>query len=1163
MAFVGRSDVKDPGAQQEQWDRIARRRERLYTDDAQFATTKPDDAVAAAARQPGLRIAQVMATVMEGYADRPALGARVRELHTDPATGHTSLRFLPDFATTSYRQLWDRVRAVAADWHHHRENPVMTGDFVCVLGFASIDYAVIELACIHLGAVVVPLQTSAPATQHAPILTETQPRILLASIESLDTAVEALLAGAAPQRLIVFDYEPCDHTHRARFDAATQRLTGAGGALTIEVLDAIVDAAADLSPAPLHVAADDEDPLAWVFYTSGTTGTPKGAMLTESLCIGSWLAQSDQPVITLSYMPMSHLIGYGYVLMTLANGGTSYFAASSDLSTLFDDLAAARPTTLSLVPRVCEMFYHHYLGELDKATIAGADEKEAGERLREDLRERVLGGRVLACGCGSAALSPEIKDFMESVLDQHLMIGYSSTEIAGGMLLADEHVLRPPVIDYKLDDVPELGYFTTDKPFPRGELLVKSERFMAGYYKRPDLTATMYDAGGYYRTGDIMAEVAPDKLRFVDRRNNVIKLSQGEFVAVARLEALYTKSPLVRQIYLYGSSERAFLLGIVVPTDPASSTSAIAESLLEIAHENQLNSYEIPRDFLIETEPFSLENGLLSGVGKFLRPKLKDRYGQRLEQRYAELADNQARQLRALRAEGSALPVSEVVTRAVQATLGLSPGNIVPNARFIDLGGDSLSALTISRLLADIIGAEVPVGVVTDPTGSLAALAAFIERQRNSDSKMTFGSVHGAGAAEIRAADLTLDKFIDAEILQAATALLRPTAEIQSVLVTGVTGFLGRFLGLEWLQRMADVGGTVIYLARGADAAGARARIEAALESDPALLQRFRALADRHLEIIAADIGEPGWGLDDATWARLADSIDLIVHPAAHVNHVLPYDQLFAANVAGTAELIRLALTTKLKTIHYISTMGVTAVTDHIVGEDADIRLDVPVVSLSDGYANGYGVSKWASEVLLREAHDLCNLPVAVFRPGMILADSRYDGQLNVPDIFTRLLYSVIATGVAPSSFYVGGARAHYEGLPVDFLAGAVAEVGTLGGDAFQTYNTTNPHDDGVSLDTFVDWLTDGGFPVRRIDDYDEWLRRFETAMQALPERARQQSVLAVLDVYRHPAAAVPGSPVPAARFRAAVESAGREIPSISRELIAKYVDDMRLLGML
>ena len=324
--------------------------------------------------------------------------------------------------------------------------------------------------------------------------------------------------------------------------------------------------------------------MAWVFYTSGTTGTPKGAMFTESLCIGTWLAQSDQPVITLSYMPMSHLIGYGYVIMTLANGGTSYFAGKSDLSTLFDDLAMARPTTLSLVPRVCEMFFHQYLSELDRRTIAGAEPDQAGDEITTAMREQLLGGRVLAVGCGSAALSPEIKDFMEVVLDQHLMIGYSSTEIAGGMIVADEHVLRPPVVDYKLLDVPELGYFNTDKPYPRGELAVKSSRFMAGYYKRPDLTTQMFDDDGYYKTGDIMAEVGTDQLRFVDRRNNVIKLSQGEFVAVARLEALYATSPLVRQVYVYGSSERSFLLAVVVPTDDAAvpDRAAIAESLAQV-----------------------------------------------------------------------------------------------------------------------------------------------------------------------------------------------------------------------------------------------------------------------------------------------------------------------------------------------------------------------------------------------------------------------------------------------------------------------------------------------------------------------------------------------------------------------------------------------------
>jgi fatty acid CoA ligase FadD9 len=1163
MAFVGRVGVKDPGAQQDQWERVARRRERLYADDEQFRKTRPDDEIAAAARAPGLRIAEVMAMVLQGYAARPALGQRVREVVTDPATGRSTLHFGPRFETISYADLWDRIQAIAADWHHDEKHPVRAGDFVCVLGFASVDYTAIECACIHLGAVVVPLQTSAPATQHAPILAETRPQILAVGIDNLATAVEAVLSGTAPKRLIVFDYESRDDDQRAAYEAASARLAEAGSALTVETIDAVVARGKASPRPPLHVAPAGEDPLAWVFYTSGSTGTPKGAMFTESLCIGTWLAQSDQPVITLSYMPMSHLIGYGYVILTLANGGVSYFAAKSDLSTLFQDLALVRPTSLSLVPRVCEMFYHHYQRELDRQVMAGADPEAIGERITTDIREDILGGRVLAVGCGSAALSPEIKVFMEEVLDQHLLIGYSSTEIAGGMIVADEHVLRPPVVDYKLLDVPELGYFNTDKPYPRGELAVKSSRFMAGYYNRPDLTATMFDDDGYYKTGDIMAEVGPDRLRYVDRRNNVIKLAQGEFVAVSRLEALYSTSALIHQIYIYGNSARSFLLAVVVPTADGAGASEIAQSLRQIARENQLNGYEIPRDFLIETEPFSLENGLLSGVGKFLRPKLKARYGDRLEDLYAMMADDQLGQLRALRTGGADQPVLATVAKAVQATLGVPAPDVSPEARFIDLGGDSLSALTFSTLLADIYGIEVPVSVVIDPTGDLLSIAGHIERHRDSDVP-GYASIHGAGGIEVYAEELTLEKFIDEGTLKSAMLLAPPTAEIRTVLLTGATGFLGRFLGLEWLQGLADSGGTLICLTRGADAAQARQRIEAALSSDAQLLDRFQTLAKDHLEVVAGDIGEPYFGLDRATWRRLADSVDLVVHPAAHVNHVLPYRQLFAPNVVGTAEVIRLAITARLKPIHYVSTMGVSAVAHQLVDEDTDIRRSVPACTVDDGYANGYGISKWAGEVLMREAHDVCGLPVAVFRPGMILADSRYAGQLNVPDIFTRLLFSLVATGVAPRSFYRGdGARPHYEGLPVDFLADAIAATGPRHGTGFDTYNTTNPHDDGVSLDTFVDWIVEAGYPIEKIDDYSSWLTRFETALRALPERQRAQSVLAVLDVYREPMTAVAGSPVPGAQFQDAVRRSGRTIPHLSQQLIEKYLTDLEGLGVL
>ncbi len=733
------------------------------------------------------------------------------------------------------------------------------------------------------------------------------------------------------------------------------------------------------------------------------------------------------------------------------------------------------------------------------------------------------------------------------------------------------------MIDYKLADVPELGYFRTDKPYPRGELLVKAEKFMAGYYKRPELTAERFDEEGFYRTGDVMAEIEPDHLVFVDRCNNVIKLSQGEFVAVSKLEALYSQSNLIHQIYIYGTSERSYLLAVVVPTEQATGNggtteqtkSAIRHSMYRIAEEQGLNGYELPRDFIIETEPFSHKNGLLSGIGKHLRPKLKERYGEPLEQLYARIAQDQVEELRALRAEGADRPVMETLTRALSATLGVAAADIRPADRFIDLGGDSLTALEFSKLLTDIFGIEVPVSTIINPAGNVQALARHIETERNSGiQRATFAGVHGADATRVSASELRLEKFIDGDTLAGAVSLPRSADVNQTVLLTGATGYLGRFLALSWLERLAETGGRLVLLARGADAAEARQRIEGALDTDPDLMAHFRRLAAEHLEVVPAELGAPGLGLDTAIWDRLADSVDVIVHAAAHVNHVLPYNQLFPANVAGTAELIRLALTGTLKRFHYVSTLGVSALAGGLVDEDGDIRETVPSCDISDGYANGYNISKWASEVLLRQANELYNLPVDIFRPGMILAHNRYTGQLNVPDMFTRLLFSLVATGVAPATFYArdlseGRPRARYEGFTVDFLADVITAIGARDTEGFHTYNLASPHEDDISLDTFVDWLIESGCAIQRLGDYDDWLSRFETAMHALPEDQRQQSLLALLGPYRQPQVADPDSRLPTDRFRAASEAAGYNIPHLSAQLIDKYVADLQHLGVL
>ena len=1185
MAIAHHTDPMDAvSADLERERRLAARLAELFASDPQFRAAAPRADVQAAIEHPGLPLSRIVATVMEGYADRPALGQRARELVTDATTGRRTLRLLPRFETITYREAWSRVQALASAWSGDPAAALGAGDMICIIGFAGVDYSILDLACIHLGVVCVPLQTNAPVAQLVRIIEETQPRILATTVDCLDTAVDCVLAGARVARLLVIDHASDDDEQRDRVAAALRRLEEAASPVSVELLAVLEERGSSMPPAPAFVAVAGEDPLATIFYTSGSTGSPKGAMYTERMFRSPWVRASTLPLICLNYMPLNHSFGRSWLGRILANGGTCFFTARSDLSTLFEDLAIVRPTTLNLVPRICEMVFHQYRGELERQSAGNDEDGALAARVLADLRQCMFGGRVLSSTIGAAPLTAELSTFIERCLDVKLNNAYGSTEVVG--VSFNSRVMRPPVIDYKLVDVPELGYFGTDKPYPRGELFVKTASIMAGYYRNPEATAAVFDADGYYMTGDIMAEVGPDQIVYVDRRNNVLKLAQGEFVAIANVEAAFASGhPAIRQIFVHGSSERAYLLAVIVPHEQAVASLApdagqhevkllLRDAIKQVARSAGMAACEVPRDFLVETEPFSVDNGLLTPVGKLRRPALKDRYGERLDQLYADIAQGQADELRALRRDAGGAPLLDTVGRAVKATLGISSALLKPDVSFEDLGGDSLSALSFSMLLEEIFGVDVPVGVVISPTSSLQRLADYIQAARSSgSSQASFAAVHGRDPSVIRAADLTLDKFIDAHTLADAPSLPRPTVDVRTVLLTGANGFLGRFLCLEWLERLARVGGRLVCIARGHDAASARQRIAGVFESgDAELVRRFEALAVDHLEVLAGDIGEPNLGLDAATWKRLADSLDLIVHPAALVNHVLPYKQLFGPNVVGTAELIRLALTTRLKPFNFVSTVAAaTRGQESCVDEDADIRVASPQRPVDKHYANGYGTSKWAGEVLLREAHALCGLPVAVFRSDMILAHSRYAGQLNVPDMFTRLIFSLLASGVAPGSFYMadggaGRARAHYDGLPVDFTAEAITALGAEAAGGFRTYHVVNPHDDGVSLDRFVDWLVEAGHPIRRIDEHEAWFARFEAALRALPEAQRQHSSLALLHAFARPLQAEHGARVPAERFRAGVRLAGigidGDIPHLTPELIRKYVSDLRRLEL-
>jgi amino acid adenylation domain-containing protein/thioester reductase-like protein len=924
--------------------------------------------------------------------------------------------------------------------------------------------------------------------------------------------------------------------------------------------------------APLEV-----DNSAYVIFTSGSTGTPKGVTVSHAGLLGVAAAQCEllglgahsrilmvaAPTFDLSIFEWLWAVGSGAAVVV----APPEVYAGEALTAL---LRGQQVTAAILTPAV--------LSSLDRARLDGLDTLIAGA-------EPCPGELV-------AAWAP----------DRRMFNAYGPTETTiWTTCTASLSAGQPVTIGAPIPGVCALVLGARLSPAPAGvvgELYLGGPALAHGYVSRARLTAERFVANPFggpfgqpgarmYRTGDLVRWTPGGQLQYAGRADAQIKL-RGQRIELGEIENTLLACPqvtraavtvrdnstggarLVAYITLDHSIDAEHDTEVLEPHhqmyDELYGTADEPNTNTKIGAVRQRLSAWLP-DYMVPAHIVVLEEFPLTSSGKLDRNALP-----------APVF--------------AATPFREPQTQTERIIAGVFSGvleieRVGLDDDFFALGGDSISAMRLITAINAALDTDLAVRSVFEAPSirSLNQQLAETERKPGAN-RPSFGSVHGRDAKEVHAADLTLDKFIDATTLAAAPTLPGPSAEVRTVLLTGATGFLGRYLVLEWLERMELFDGKLICLVRAKSDNAARQRLEKTFDSgDPQLLLHFQELAADRLQVIAGDKSEADLGLDERTWQRLADTVDLIVDSAALVNAILPYSELFGPNVVGTAELVRIALTTKIKPYIYVSTGDVgRQIERSAFTEDADIRVIGQTRAIDGGYAN----SKWAGEVLLREANDLCALPVAVFRCGMILAGTTYAGQLNVSDMFTRTILSVVATGVAPGSFYQLDAdgnrqRAHFDGLPVEFVAEAIAALGTqldtsLAG--FQTYHVMNPHDDGIGLDEYVDWLIEAGYPIQRISDIGEWLQRFEAGLRALPDRRRQHSLLWASPLHNsnplhnsvHFQVAEPrcGSVAPVDRFRAAVQEAkigldkkSPDIPHVSPAIIMKYVTDLQLLGLL
>ena len=1155
----------------------------LAKKDPQIGALMPNPTLREAVNRPDISLDRIIETFLNGYSNRPALAERSYTI-TKNENGLATRTYLSEYNTITYKELHHRIKGLANAWQFHPNCAIQPNEFVATIGFTSPDFAVIDYACVYAQTVSIPLQSSTSGADLDEIFANTRPAALAASINDVELAAKHAIHHPSIRSIIAFDYEEKDKTELEKFEAAQKILQSANKKISLVTLSQLIEYGNQKEWTFLPTHKEGEERMVAIVHSSGSTGKPKGAIMPERAVKHTWIGRKTQlPKVTVMFAPMNHIMGRNALINTLNCGGTAYFTLKPDMSTLFEDIRLARPTYLTFFPRAFELIYQDYQNEVSRRLkMSKVDRAEVEAAVKKEMKTSYLGDRLRGGVVGSAPTSPAVRDFIRDCFDILLQDGYGNTESGTGSVTIDGIIDRATVMDYKLRDVPELGYYTTDKPYPRGELCIKSRWGITGYYKQPEASKGLFDEDGYSLTGDIVEERAPDYVAVIDRRKDVLKLSQGEYVAVGTLGTIFeAESAVIRQIYIYGNSHRSYLLAVIVPEmeivesilgkQPSNNKlkSFIRKELQQVAQSETLKSFEVPRDFIIEKEEFSQKNGLLSSVRKRLRPALKKKYASQLEALYEEQAKGQETALAELKDPNLGLATTEKIIRLLEINLGIEDIPLDTESTFSELGGDSLGAVIFSKAIEEIFEVLIPANTILSPTSNPQQWVRLIkEAQETINQQPTFKNIHGKNAQTIPANDLQLVKFIGEEVMQNATTAEAYTTEPKSVLLTGANGFLGHILCLEWLEKLATKKGKLICLIRAKDDQAARQRLDQAFGGlDARMEKRYQRLAYQHLEVLAGDVAAPNLGLGEVTFQRLAQKVESICHPAALVNHRFGYEHLFGPNVVGTAEIIRLAITTRKKPIDFISSVAVDRFLDIGNGKNEVAPL-LETIELRDRYAVGYGASKWAAEHLLQRAHKNFDLPINIFRSDMILAHQQYKGQINAADMLTRLLYSMMVTGLAPESFYQlnndgSQAKGHYDGIPVDVIAKAVVGVSENIQPNYQVYNVQNYHQaDGISLDSFVDWIKSAGYPIQKLP-HQQWFERIKDKLNTLPEEQKQHTALDILAAFSRPYPPNLQSS-DCTNFKQLIKDLKelKDIPHLSERFIHKCLTDMNLLGI-
>ncbi|KNC99740.1 uncharacterized protein SPPG_05120 [Spizellomyces punctatus DAOM BR117] len=493
------------------------------------------------------------------------------------------------FVWETYNEVYTRAERIASALVALGHQP---NDKVGIFAKNCPEYAIAQFAAFRQGGTVVPIYDTLVSDEAVLVhmLNLTECKVVFTTSKQVPVLLSASSKVPTLKIVVTFD-EPSDE-QKKQAEILNVEL------LTFPELEKL--GAKELTEPNAPKGGD----IAWICFTSGTTGMPKGAIITHKMCSSIYDRVAlgiehglDLPLtpddVMLSYLPMAHVFEMSCQTVVIGHGGRIGFW-QGDVTKLMNDVAELKPTIFAGTPRIYNRIYDSVMAQVSKAGWAKAAlfhtayngkltwlsrnmynhalwDKVVFAKLRE-----LLGGRVRFMYTGAAPISREVLDFLKIAFSCPVIEGYGQTESMTGTSItypcdtksAGTIGVPIPGVYIKLVDVPDMNYLSSSNP-PAGEICFKGCTAFPGYYKDEEKTKETIDEDGWVHTGDIGIWTEHGNLKIVDRKKNLFKLAQGEYVSPEKVENAYSRHELVDSIFVTGESTQAHLVAIIHPSKAA------------------------------------------------------------------------------------------------------------------------------------------------------------------------------------------------------------------------------------------------------------------------------------------------------------------------------------------------------------------------------------------------------------------------------------------------------------------------------------------------------------------------------------------------------------------------------------------------------------------